>query len=362
MDKSDSSIDIFQKVVEFIDTGESFALATVLKAEGSTPRKAGVRAIIDQAGKIYGTLGGGAVEAQAQQRAIESCLSKKPIIFDIQLQGADRADNEPICGGQMHICIDPTVSKNKAVFLQVAEAVRMRQKGIVLTTLVNAGQTQINYQWFPQDSVPTDIAFPGTEEISSCLVHETPELYENKSEQPEVFTEVFVEPIIPKPLLVIAGGGHIGQALALAAGLVGFDIVVLDDRQEFTNPALFPEGITIRCDNISEQLAAMPVGKDTYVVIVTRGHQNDAEALEVCIHKSAAYVGMIGSKRKVALIRKDFIESGIATSEEFGRVFTPIGLDIGAVTVPEVAASIVAQLIAVRRKGITHIPKEIVQL
>ena len=360
MNETDSSIDIFQKVVEFIDTGRPFALALVLKAEGSTPRKAGVRAIIDQSGKIFGTLGGGIVEAQAQNRAIESCRSKKPVIFDIQLQGADRTDDEPICGGQMRIGIDPTVSKNRSVFLKVAEAVRLRRKGVVLTTIINAAQTQINYQWFPDESIPPDITFPGIDEIRSCLVHETPQLYTEKSEHTDVVTEVFVEPIIPKPLLVIAGGGHIGQALAMQGSLVGFDIVVIDDRQEFTNPALFPGGTTTRCGDISEQLAAMPIGKDTYIVIVTRGHKHDAEALEACIHKPAAYIGMIGSRRKVALIRKNFIETGIATSEEFDRIFTPIGLDIGAVTVPEIAASITAQLIAVRRKGVFHTPKDMV--
>ena len=86
-------------------------------------------------------------------------------------------------------------------------------------------------------------------------------------------------------------------------------------------------------------------------MVVTRGHKHDAEALEACIHRPAAYIGMIGSKRKVALMRKDFIETGLATEAEFNRVFAPIGLDIGAVTVPEIAASVTAQLIAVRRKG-----------
>ncbi|MHC4687696.1 MAG: XdhC family protein, partial [Planctomycetota bacterium] len=93
---------------------------------------------------------------------------------------------------------------------------------------------------------------------------------------------------------------------------------------------------------------------DVYVVLVTRGHKLDAETLEACIHAPAAYVGMIGSKRKVALLRENFIESGLAAAEEFDRVFAPIGLDIGAVTVPEIAASITAELIAVRRKGIAH--------
>jgi xanthine dehydrogenase accessory factor len=152
-------------------------------------------------------------------------------------------------------------------------------------------------------------------------------------------------------MLLIVGGGHIGQALARQAILVGFDVVVLDDRPEFTDPALFPEGVATRCGDIREEVEASAIGRDTYIVIVTRGHKHDAEALEACIHAPAAYIGMIGSKRKVALMRQDFIESGLAGEEEFGRVFAPVGLDIGAVTVPEIAASIVAQLIEVRRKS-----------
>lgn len=160
--------------------------------------------------------------------------------------------------------------------------------------------------------------------------------------------------MIPKSLLLIAGGGHVGQALALQANLVGFDVTVIDYRPEFTNPALFPEGTTARCGDIPKEIDALPIVSDTYIVIVTRGHKLDAEALEACVHMPAAYIGMIGSKRKVALIRENFIESGIATTEEFDRVHAPIGLDIGAVTVPEIAVSITAELIAVRRKGIIH--------
>jgi xanthine dehydrogenase accessory factor len=151
--------------------------------------------------------------------------------------------------------------------------------------------------------------------------------------------------------LLIVGGGHVGQAVALQASLIGFDVVVIDDRPEFADPALFPEGVTTLCGDIEKEVADFPVADDTYIVVVTRGHKHDAEALQACIHSPAAYIGMIGSRRKVALIRKSFIESGLATEEELDRVFAPIGLDIGSVTVPEIATSIAAQLIAVRRKG-----------
>jgi len=359
MKRNHRPTDIHQKVVEFIDSGHSFAVALILKAEGSTPRKAGVRAVIDETGKICGTLGGGLVEAEAQRRAVEACQSKCPIVFDLNLYGANRADDVPICGGSMRILIDPTVTKDRASYAHVAEAAQQRQQGVMLTTARSTLHTEVTSQWFPQEAIPSDAAFPGADNIRSCLDSETPRLFTKSSQNPDVFTEVFVEPVIPKPLLVIAGGGHIGQALALQADLVGFDIIVIDDRAEFTNPALFPEGTTARCGDIPKEIAALPIASDTYIVIVTRGHKLDAEALQVCIHTPVAYIGMIGSKRKVALIRKNIIESGFATKEEFDRVFAPIGLDIGAVTVPEIAASITAELIAIRRKGITYkIPKK----
>jgi len=354
MDSNHRPTEICQQVVEFIDRGEVFAVALVLKAEGSTPRKAGVRAIIDKTGKIYGTLGGGLVEAEAQRRAVGVCRSNLPVVFDMDFYGADRTADDPICGGSMRIVIDPTAAKDKASYAGMAEAVRERQRGVMLTTVRTETQTEVSSKWLAHEAIPPDAPFPGPEKISSCLNHETPELFSINIRDPEVQTEVFVEPLIPKPLLLIAGGGHIGQALALQASLVGFDVTVIDDRQEFTDPALFPQGTITHCCDIPKKIGALSIGDDTYVVLVTRGHKLDAETLEACIHAPVAYVGMIGSKRKVALIRKNFIDSGIATAEQFDRVFTPIGLDIGAVTVPEIAASITAELISVRRQGLAH--------
>jgi xanthine dehydrogenase accessory factor len=354
MNSHQSTKDICQTIVEFIDGGEVFAVALVLKAEGSTPRKAGVRAVIDRNGRIYGTLGGGLVEAEAQRRAVEACQSQQPLVFGMELYGPDRTADAPICGGSMLILVDPTPAKDRAAYAGMADAIRNRRHGVMITTVRTSAQTQLRSEWFIRESVPSDAAFPGAERINSCLARERPEFFTAGIRNPETQVEALVEPVIPRPLLLIAGGGHVGQALALQASLVGFDVTVVDDRAEFTEPALYPEGTTTCCGDIPKKIAGLSVGKDTYVVVVTRGHKLDAEVLEGCIHAPAAYVGMIGSRRKVALIRKNFIESGIATAEEFDRVFTPIGLDIGAVTVPEIAASITAELIAVRRKGIEH--------
>ncbi|MGA2253442.1 MAG: XdhC family protein, partial [Thermoguttaceae bacterium] len=141
---------------------------------------------------------------------------------------------------------------------------------------------------------------------------------------------MFVEPVIPRPLLVIAGGGHVGRAVAFEAFRVGFDVTVIDDRPEFAAAALFPPGVSVVCGPVPEWIAACPLDDDSYVVLVTRGHRHDAQALSACIHRPLAYLGMIGSRRKVAFIRKRFLETGLATEEEFDRVRAPIGLEIGA--------------------------------
>ncbi len=348
-DKTENSAEIFIKANELINKGENFSIALILNAEGSTPRKAGARAIITYSGKIYSTIGGGAVEVETQTRAIESCKTKKPVIFNFELQGLDRDGDTPICGGRMRILIDPISVQYKDIFNKAAEAIKKRNKSIFLTTI---NKLQVEYKWFSSNLTASDTDFPGKDKIRYCLEHEQPELFTQNNGT----KEVFVEPIIPKPLLVIAGGGHIGQALAVQACLVGFDILILDDRPEFTNAELFPNNTTTICGDIAQELTKISEEKDTYIVIVTRGHKNDAHALEACINRPFNYIGMIGSKRKVALIRENFIQSRICTTEQFDKVFSPIGLNIGALTVSEIAASITAELIAVRRMRITHQP------
>ena len=354
MNSKNRPASIHQRIVEFIDGGRPFAVALVLNAaEGSTPQKAGVRAVIDGTGKIWGTIGGGFVEGQAQEYAVDVCKSGTPVLFDFDLHNVYSRDAGAICGGNMRILVDPTAAQNRDFYARAAESVGRRQRGIILTTVRTAEHPQVKSEWFDPEAIPSDAAFPGADNISSCLARETPQLFTEGSA-----LQVLVEPVIPKPMLLIAGGGHIGQALALQANLVGFDVTVIDDRPEFTDPALFPERTTTCCKDIPKQIADLSVGSDTYVVLVTRGHKLDAEGLEACIHAPVAYVGMIGSDRKVSLIRENFLESGLATEEEFNRVFTPIGLDIGAVTVPEIAASVTAELIAVRRTGLTHKPRD----
>ena len=342
-----SPIEVNRKIVEFVDSGQRFVVALVMKVDGSVPQITGAKAVIDETGRIWGTVGGGRVEATAQRQAVEACETHRPIVFDIEMDNAYPGGTGSICGGRMRILVDPTAATYRECYEQAAEALERRERGVLLTKVCSALEPEVSVQWFEEEAVGKT-GFPGADIVSSCLAHETPRFF---AETTDTSTEVLVEPVIPQPALVIVGGGHVGQAIARQAILVGFDITIIDDRPEFTSPALFPEGVTTLCGEIRDEVAKFPVGEDTYIVIVTRGHKHDADALEACIHAPAMYIGMMGSKRKVVLVRKHFIDSGIATEQEFARVFAPIGLDTGGVTVPEIAASIIAQLTIVRRRG-----------
>jgi xanthine dehydrogenase accessory factor len=343
--------DIHQTVVDVIDGGAACALATVLKAAGSTPQIAGAKAIVDSVGSIRGTIGGGAIEARTIEHAVEAIRSMHPIVFDFEFSGTSASDGPPICGGSMRLLIDPGVAEHRGAYAAAADARLHRQRGVLVTTVRATVPPQVGVQWLSSNEVPADAAFPGPQTIGSVLLQETPQYF--VEDQPQVGTavEALVEPVVPSPQLFIVGGGHIGQALAIQAALVGFQLVIIEDRREFARPDLFPLGTTIRCGEIVSVLNGMTIDRDTYIVLVTRGHEHDADALAVCIRKPAAYIGMIGSRRKVAMMREAFVGSGRASEEEFDRVHAPIGLDIGARTVPEIATSIVAELVAVRRTG-----------
>jgi xanthine dehydrogenase accessory factor len=163
--------------------------------------------------------------------------------------------------------------------------------------------------------------------------------------------EDYVEPMLPAEVLVIAGGGHVGQALAALAADLDFQVAVVDDRADFANAAKFPRAQRHIVGDIEAELKRFPIDAFTYVVIVTRGHRRDGQALGAVIQSPAKYVGLIGSKRKVVTILKDLAQQGV-DFEKLTSVHTPIGLDIGAVTVAEIAVSIAAEMVAVRRGGV----------
>ncbi len=163
--------------------------------------------------------------------------------------------------------------------------------------------------------------------------------------------DIFIEPILATPTLYIFGGGHVSLYLAKVAKVAGFDVVVVDDRESFANAQRFPDAERTIAGPWEEIFPQIAVNDLSYIVLVTRGHKGDLTCLRWALTTRARYVGMIGSRRKLLEIA-EVLESEGVSAETMARVHSPVGLDIGALTPEEIAVSIVAEMIAVRR-GVT---------
>ena len=163
-------------------------------------------------------------------------------------------------------------------------------------------------------------------------------------------TSVYVEVVESKPVFLIVGAGHIGKCLAKVADFLDFHVVVLDDREDFANSENIPEADEILCEDFETAIDRYPIDANTSVVMVTRGHKQDEESLRRCLGRGAGYLGMIGSKRRTATVIQHLTEEGY-DPEELAKIRTPIGLRIGAETPEEIAISIMAEVIMLRRGG-----------
>ena len=167
--------------------------------------------------------------------------------------------------------------------------------------------------------------------------------------------EIFVEPVLPVPVLYLFGAGHVAMNTYKVARIAGFDVVVIDDRETYANRERFPEAREIHAEDFDQTMARLAPNESAYIVIVTRGHRDDMRVLRWAVQTPARYVGMIGSKRKVIAIYRELQNEGLP-AEQFERVHAPVGLDIGAVTPEEIAVAITAELIALRRHSEAALP------
>jgi xanthine dehydrogenase accessory factor len=281
------------------------------------------------------------------RRAIESLELQQPILFDFDLAGRDANVAAPVCGGLMSIMVDPTATAQWAVYAAAAESLQRRKRGCIVSQIKgDPGNLTVYTRFVTAEDEDLDTE----SHVKRALEQQRPIYLPAEKDSPAA-ANLLVQPVVPQPQLLVVGAGHVGQATAQLAAETGFDVVVIDDRADFAAQSRFPEQITVRCGSIVEQVGEFAFDADTYVLIVNRNHRLDAEALAACLQHDVAYIGMIGSRRKVELLKHQFIESGKATLEQLDKLYAPVGLDLGAATVPEIAISIVAQLVSVRRTG-----------
>jgi xanthine dehydrogenase accessory factor len=162
--------------------------------------------------------------------------------------------------------------------------------------------------------------------------------------------DVFVEPVLPMPRAYIFGAGHISMSLSKVATLAGFATVVIDNRDTFANRERFPEAVEVYAEEYEEVFPKLAINSNSYLIIVTRGHRDDMRVLKMAVGTNARYIAMIGSKRKVINVIRELEKEGIPR-ESFELIHAPMGLDIGAISPEEIAISVAAEMIAVRRNA-----------
>ncbi len=346
---------VYSEIPELLSRGIPVVLATVVHTMGSTPQKAGSTAIIVASGLISGTVGGGQTEFKVIEQAKLLHQNRKSGLYTYELRGEIVEGSESICGGSMTILIDASPENHLPVFRKLKEQTEQRRKGVLLTLADSADTNDVTLirQWIEADDLKTDLSAKIKPVVSQMLYDSTA-----KSVQTIPFDGIdalskgftLAEKILPKPLLIIAGAGHIGKALAQLGSFLGFSVAVWDDRPEYADPLKLDNANWVMSCSFDQLLEKFPIRNDCYWVIVTRGHRTDGEVLQRVIQSDAAYIGMMGSKVKVAKMKAEFLSKGWATSSQWNRIHSPVGLDIGGQTVEEIALSIAAELVKVKNQ------------
>ncbi len=350
--------DIHTKIVESFEKNRFSVLATLISQSGSAPRSTGTKFIIMEDGSSVGTIGGGRLEALVIEEAKKVFETHRPIRFAQFLRGTDVAGTDMLCGGDVEIFLEPVSPNNLnhlQIFKKIIDVLRRGGSGL-LATVVDTEQWQARNipKMFINSNGERTGSLLGIQEVEDAIAERMDPLLRER--QPTTIMchdamgkqlNVFVEPVISDPVLYIFGGGHVSMQVVPLAHLVGFKVVVIDDRPEFTDPERFPDADEVHNYSFEGVMDKLAVNESSYLVIITRGHAHDKTVLAQSLKTPAGYIGMIGSRRKISIIYKNLMEEGF-TREDMDRVFSPIGIEIGAETPEEIAVSIIAELIRVR--------------
>ncbi|MBD3304843.1 hypothetical protein GF339_00635 [candidate division KSB3 bacterium] len=356
-----------QTLYETLQQGQRVTLATVISRKGSLPMSKRAKMLVFQDGSIEGTIGGGALEASVIQEARQALRTGIPSIVAIDLTAAQIEAEGLTCGGTVEILLEPlTPATNMAVMQELVQIYTAARPAVVVTVL-NSDAWQgprADAQPDPRIVIRADgtmVGSLGDSAVDAEVVRMaspylgTPYLGRKELEfgqdQAHSPLQVFIESILPAPVAYLFGGGHIALHLSRLLPMIGFEYVVIDDRQEFVTHERFPtaqDRIFHSFEQVLEKLTLMP--ETSYLIIVTRGHKSDLIVLEQAVQTNVRYIGMIGSQRKINLVFQHIQAHGVAP-ERLDAVHAPIGLEIGADTPEEIAVSIAAELIKVRRSG-----------
>jgi xanthine dehydrogenase accessory factor len=351
-------INIFEEITKLLSDEKRVVLARIVRQTGSAPRSLGTKFLVLEDASIIGTIGGGSLEHQVIEKAKDVFRQGKSALLHVQMTGKEVAQSEMLCGGNVDVFLEPLFPQNKTVreLFQTAGRVMLQEPSCTLLTQVAEG---IDFDTkncrMLVDAHGTKIGGLGEGVLKNkeaqlkqlCTIRR-PTLVEMEStaEQPAVF----IEPLQPDDVLYLFGGGHISTFVAHLAKMVGFRVVVIDDRKAFANAQRFPNADNLIVCPFQKAFQQLSINASSYIAIITRGHIHDREVLRSALGEKPAYLGMVGSLRKRNLIYQAMRQEGIS-QKRLDQVHCPIGLDIHAETPEEIAISIVAELIQTKARG-----------
>lgn len=318
---------MLQTLKTHLEQGQDLVLVTVIAASGATPRGAGARMLVSSEGRLWGTIGGGAVEYRSLQIAEKVLKEKSSYGHDFSLTKDDVQNLGMICGGAVTVYFHyiPAGDPDTIALAQEAEKRFSLDQDLWLVSDIAAGGA-------------LSLADRSNPELAPHLTRHPHRIQEGGK-------ELYIEQIHSAGKVYIFGGGHVAQELVPVLAHVGFRCVVMDDRAEFTRPELFPGAQQVIQGDLRNISNYLRIGSEDYVCVMTRGHAFDtlvqAQVLKCC----PCYCGVIGSRAKAAGVRKVLKEEYGLTDAELDLVTTPIGLDIKGETPAEIAISIAAQMI-----------------
>lgn len=329
-----------------VERGEEIACCTVVATRGSTPQEAGAMMLVRSDGSQVGTLGGGCVEAEVRQRALHALAAGAvaPELHEFDLDGDQGWDDGLICGGRMTALIETMSPERADYFRHLGQLLERGVGGVQAVVLSGNGQALPAGARALFDDDGRTVVATGR---AAAWAAEAP--VHPPRARPAVVRDIAWIPVRPRIRLLIVGAGHVGQAVARLATETDFEVWVIDDREKYANAERCPTAERLVIGDIGPTVQSLlpTIGHSTFCLIVTRGHIHDEEALFHLAGSAAGYIGMIGSKRKVRLTYEDLLGRGVSQAA-LDRVHAPVGMEIGSQTVPEIAVSIVAELIAVR--------------
>lgn len=350
---------------EALKNGQPIVLATIYQRSGSSPRGAGAFMALTADGNMAGTIGGGKLEAEVREKMDQVLLNHFPQKINFYLSETEAADLDMICGGNVSVLVEPIFpedTKLSEMMTAIHETAQTHGCGWLVTavpeelsTPVLKGFISTTGQVFGNLPINAVTAEQRLVSLAVDRIGDIPIKTDQINRQPCLVTvdgqEFFIQPVGQFSKVFLIGGGHIAQKLALLTRSVGFFTTVLDDRVDYLSEERFPlvdERVVL--DDFSSVFARTTMDEDCYLVIVTRGHSSDKAVLKQALETKAGYIGMIGSRRKIKATF-DLLKNEGVSEANLSRVFTPIGLDIGAETPEEIAISIMAELIQVRARG-----------